>query len=614
MVGPLADAWFVDWYSGLPPYRVTVLDGIKKEFSKTAINYQSGLSKIKLTCGDKYVGMDENGRLKLVDADRAETFTFTDWGCGSTTLVAESNGLFVTLEEGTYLIKADKKEAFGWFVRESWNFKAIEDKEQSYYLDSWNGRPVRVDENGYLVVIKNDDTVRPGEGDDAKLGRTSHAVYDGKPCVFGMEVVEDGIAKAAEAAKSAKKAVVVIGCNSIINSKEEIDRSTIALPPAQQKLVDAVLAANPDTIVVMVTNYPYAINEINESAPAILNLASGSQEQGSGIAAVLSGRVNPAGRLPMTWYKSDDDLPDINDYDIIKGKRTYQYFDGKVLYPFGYGLSYTEFAYDNLQAEVLEDAVKVRLTVTNTGKAAGDEVVQLYVHKESSRVKQPISQLKAFDRIKNLQPGESREVEFVVKKDTLRYFDVISRSLILEEGEYTFMAGASSQDIRLKETVAIAGEKAGKRDAFVMTQGFSYDDYENIFIHKAFKYHNPDCATCVIPGVADDNPDAVDNSLDKKIRGVLSYRDMEFTKLPKQVELKVCGVEAGEITFSLKPAGEAAAYVNLSVCNVSVAKSEDLEFEVITAEVPESFVREAGVYELVIKISGKVKLAEFRFI
>ena len=614
VVGPLADAWFVDWYSGLPPYRVTVLDGVKKAFPKTDIHYQSGLSKVKLTCGDKYIGMDENARLMLVDADKAETFTFTDWGCGSTTLLAESNGLYVTLEEGTYLIKADKKEAFGWFVRESWNFKEIEGKEESYYLDSWNGRPVRVDENGYLVVIKNDDTVRPGEGDDAKLGRTSHAVYDGEPCVFGMEVVEDGIKKAAEAAKTAEKAVVVLGCNSIINSKEEIDRSTIALPPAQQKLVDAVLAANPDTIVVMVTNYPYSINEINESVPAILSLASGSQEQGSGIAAVLSGKVNPAGRLPMTWYCSDDDLPDINDYDIIKGKRTYQYFDGKVLYPFGYGLSYTEFAYEGLQTEVLEDAVKVKFTVTNIGKIAGDEVVQLYVHKENSRVKQPISQLKAFDRIKNLQPGESREVEFVIKKDTLRYFDVISRSLILEESDYTFMVGASSKDIRLQETVEIAGEKAGKRDAFAMTQGFSYDDYENCFIHKAFKYHNPDCSTCVIPGVADDNPDAVDNSLEKKISGVLSYRDMEFTKLPEKVEMKVCGVEAGEILLSLKPAGEAVALVNLAACTVPVAKSEDLEFEVITADIPESFVREAGVYELVIEINGKVKLAEFRFI
>lgn len=614
VVGPLADAWYVDWYSGIPPYRVTVLDGVKKAFPKTEVAYHSGLSKIKLTCGNKYVGMDESGRLMLVDGDKAETFTFTDWGCGSTTLVAESNGLYVTLEEGTYLIKADKKEAFGWFVRESWNFKEIEGKEQSYYLDSWNGRPVRVDENGYLVVIKNDDTVRPGEGDDAKLGRTSHAVYDGEPCVFGMETVEDGIARAVEAAKNAGKAVVVLGSNPVINSKEEIDRSTTSLPPAQQKLADAVLAANPDTIVVLVTNYPYSINEINESVPAILSLASGSQEQGSGIAAVLSGAVNPAARLPMTWYCSDDDLPDINDYDIIKGKRTYQYFDGKVLYPFGYGLSYTEFAYDDLQTEVLENAVKVKLTVTNTGKAAGNEVVQLYVHKESSHVKQPIAQLKAFDRVKNLQPGESREVEFTVQKDTLRYFDVISRSLILEEGDYTFMAGASSQDIRIQATVAIAGTKAGKRDAFAMTQAFSYDDYENCFIHKAFKYHNPNCATCVIPGKANDNPDVVDNSLEKKVSGVLSYRDMEFTQLPKQVELKVCGVEEGEITLSLKPQEDGAALVNLAACTAFVSKSEDLEFEVITAKVPESFVREAGVYELVIEVNGKVKLAEFRFL
>lgn len=614
VVGPLADAWYPDWYGGMPPYKVTALDGIKKEFPQTNIAYHSGLSKIRLHCGDKFVGLSADGRLKLTEKEQAEVFLFTDWGCGSATLVAESNGKYVTLEEGSYLIKADKEQAFGWFIRESWNFKELSDKEHSFYLDSWNGRAVRTDDEGYLVVIKEDDSVRPGEGDDAKLGRISHAVSDGKPCIFGMEIVEDGIAKAVEAAMGAEKAVVVLGCNPVINSKEEIDRTTLALPPTQQKLADAVLKANPNTIVVMLTNYPYAINRLQETVPAILCSASGSQEQGSGIAAVLSGRVNPAGRLPMTWYRSDNDLPDINDYDIIKGKRTYRYFEDEVLYPFGYGLSYTEFKYEDLKTEAAEDAIKVTFYLTNLGKVAGDEVVQVYVHKENSRVKQPVMELKAFDRIKDLQPGERRKAEFIIKRDDLRYFDVISGNMIREEGDHTFMVGACAKDIRLQETVFLSGTKAGSRDAFSLTQAFRYDDYENCFIHRAFRYHNPDCATCMIPGKANDEPDIVDNSLNKKINGVLSYRDMEFKKLPEQICMKVCGVEEGEVRLSLRSAKEGAALTDLMPCVVSVSKSDDLEFEMIIADIPESFIRTEGVYELTIEISGKIKLAEFCFL
>ena len=104
--------------------------------------------------------------------------------------------------------------------------------------------------------------------------------------------------------------------------------------------------------------------------------ASGSQELGNSIAAVLSGWVKQEARLPITWFRKDEELADINDYDIIKGKRTYQYFDRKVLYPFGYGLSYTSFAYDEMTVEDKPDEIQVKLSVTNTGHCEGDAVIQ----------------------------------------------------------------------------------------------------------------------------------------------------------------------------------------------------------------------------------------------
>lgn len=174
---------------------------------------------------------------------------------------------------------------------------------------------------------------------------------EGEPAVFTIEVEADGIKEAVHAAENAQRAVLVLGCNPVINSKEEIDRSTLALPPFQQNLADAVRKANPETIVVLLSNYPYSINRLQEEMPGIIWSASGSQELGTGVASILSGKVSPAGRLNMTWYISDEDLPDMNDYDIIKGKRTYQYFDREVLYPFGYGLSYSEFTYGKLNLE-----------------------------------------------------------------------------------------------------------------------------------------------------------------------------------------------------------------------------------------------------------------------
>lgn len=608
VVGPLSNVWYKDWYGGVPPYRVTILDGIKKTYPDAEIYTHSGLSKICLKCNGSYIGLGKENRLQLTDKEHAEIFTFTDWGFGSITLIAESNGMYVTLEEGSYLIKADKKEAFGWFVRESWNFRAIgenciEDLKGSYHLNSWNERKVTVDQDGYLVVIK-DERVMPGEGDDLRLGRKSYAVYEGEPAVFELEMVENGIEKAAATVKKSDKAVLVIGCNPVINSKEEIDRATLALPPFQQKLADAVLEANPDTLIILISNYPYLINELKKKAPAILLSASGSQEMGNGISDVMSGKCSPAGRLPMTWYLKDEDLPDINEYDIIQGERTYQYFQKEVLYPFGYGLSYTEFSYGELEWKLTEDAVEISLPITNVGKETADEVVQLYVHKKESRVKRANRQLKGFRRVKELIPGETRIVSFRINLKDLRYFDVISRRMLLEDGEYTFMAGASCADIRQSVTIFISGEKAPDRDPFKVTQAFSYDHSEGCFIHRGTKGHTMTGSTCIIPGKPGDDPNSVDKKATDKSSCVLFYGDFVFDSLPTGVRFRVCGIENGEISLTCQG----------TVCRIPIERNKELEFEEIQALLPEEFLRKEGSYELQIQVNGKIKLAEFCFL
>lgn len=615
VLGPLSDVWYLDWYSGIPPYHVTVSEGIRNAMPNADIYSHNGLSQIRLKCNGKYIGLDKDKRLMLTDLENAEIFTYTDWGCGSTTLRAESNGMLVTLEEGSYLIKADKKNAFSWFIRESWNFKGTdgncsEDMKGFYHLDSWNGRKVTVDGTGHLAVIKTDEVV-PGEGDDEKSGRQSYALSQGDPAIFDIEVVSDGIAKAAEAAKKAEKAVVVLGCNPVINSKEEIDRTTLALPLFQQKLADAVFAANPNTVVILICNYPYAINELNEKIPAILYSASGSQEMGNGIADILCGKEIPAGRLPMTWYVKDDDLPDMNDYDIIQGERTYQYFKGDVLYPFGYGLSYTEFTYGPIKAdESEEDYILFRVPIKNVGKMKADEVVQLYVRKENSRVKRPEMQLKGFVRLKELAPDEEREAIFKVYKKDLRYYDVISGSMLLEEGVYLFMTGASCADIRQKLLINLPGDKTPLRNPYEVTYAIRYDSYQNCFVHRGTKGHTQNGSTCMIPGKAGDEPDYTDTKAGDKVSGKLLYRDFLFDKAPKEMQFRICAVEEGAFLFKFCKADDKPLETEYQV---PVNKSSNLEFEKIRVKLPDSLIREPGKYDFQIIIKGKIKLSEFEF-
>jgi len=179
--------------------------------------------------------------------------------------------------------------------------------------------------------------------------------------------------------------------------REGRDRESIDL--SQESLVKEVYAANPKTVVVLVSSFPYAINWTQQNVPAILHSAHAAQEQGTAIAEVLFGAYNPAGRLNQTWPKSLDQLPPVMDYDIRHG-RTYTYFKGEPLYPFGYGLSYTKFQYARLRFH----SGTVGVDVTNTGKLAGDEVVQVYVTRAG------LKQLRGFQRV-SLKPQEKRSVE-----------------------------------------------------------------------------------------------------------------------------------------------------------------------------------------------------------
>ena len=238
----------------------------------------------------------------------------------------------------------------------------------------------------------------------------------------------------------------------ISEGKEAVDRQSLQLD--QEDLLLQVAQTNPNTIGVLISSFPYAINRANQTVPALLHLTQCSQELGHAVSDVIFGHYNPAGRLTQTWVKNITDLPHMMDYDITHG-RTYMYFKEKPLYPFGYGLSYTRFNYSGttLNDRVIErgDTLRVCFNLKNSGDMDGDEVVQLYVSARKHTDKDPIKQLKAFQRI-SLRKGEMKKVELTVPYTELQVWDEKQNRFILPDKEMTLEIGASSSDIRLRTT------------------------------------------------------------------------------------------------------------------------------------------------------------------
>jgi beta-glucosidase len=229
------------------------------------------------------------------------------------------------------------------------------------------------------------------------------------------------------------------------------DRTSILLPAVQTELMKALKTTGKPVVFVMMAGSAIAIQWENENISAIVNAWYGGQAAGTAIADVLFGDYNPAGRLPVTFYKSDSDLPGFSDYSM--NNRTYRYFTGEALYPFGYGLSYTNFKYDmlNVPASVVKGkSVSVSVRVTNTGKMNGEEVVQLYVANNNKSIHAPLKALKGFQRI-TLKTGESKVIKFNLNPEQLSLVDETGK-MYQPKGKITISVGGGQPDIKNKTT------------------------------------------------------------------------------------------------------------------------------------------------------------------
>jgi beta-glucosidase len=298
-------------------------------------------------------------------------------------------------------------------------------------------------------------TVTPLEGIKNKVG----------PGVVVRYAASNEGGEAVRAARASDVAIVVVGnhptcaagwaqCPTASDGKEAVDRRSINLE--QEELIKKVFEANPKTVVVLRASFPYAINWTQAHVPAIVHLTNNSQEEGNALADVLFGDYNPAGRLVQTWPRSIEQLPPMMDYDIRHG-RTYMYFRGSPLYPFGHGLSYTTFQYSNMRALgylPVGGSNVVSVDVKNTGTRAGEEVVQMYVKHLDSSIERPRKELKGFARVA-LQPGEMKTVSLPLTGDMLSYWYAELHRFVVEGDMVEVSVGSSSADIKLKQYVRV---------------------------------------------------------------------------------------------------------------------------------------------------------------
>jgi beta-glucosidase len=433
VIGQLGGETLPDWYSGHPMHKTTPLDGIKTAFPQAQVTFHDGCDTIAFQAGGAWLRVCEDGSTALDgDENTRATFRASDWGFGGHGFRCVQNGKYLTTSYDGAL-RCDAQNFWGWFVREL------------FFVEGGKIKP---------------EKAHTGQAPVGRAMNVNAGIYD-KPYADGavekvneilsqltVITIQDGISAASKAAKNADAAIVCLGNHGLVGARECVDRDDLHLPARWQALFQACQAANEQTILSLIAGYPFIL----PPARAILHTSHGEQELGTAIGEALSGALNPAGRLSQTWYDASKALPHINDYDIAKNKMTYLYHDGTVQYPFGHGLSYTQFAYENMHIEKQPDSIFVSFTLTNTGEHDGDEVPQLYFTGSAENC--PRLQLCAFERI-HLPRGASKKIAFHIPLKELHRYDTTTKAFKLHPGTYRFFAGASSRALHLQASLTL---------------------------------------------------------------------------------------------------------------------------------------------------------------
>jgi len=353
----------------------------------------------------------------------------------------------------TGYLKPDKSDKYTFDVSSDDGVRLyIDDK---LIINDWNDH----------AVLTNSYTMELNAGQLYKIKLEYYEKGGGAIIKFGWRKPnEQLISDAITAAKNSDIAIVFAGTNANYES-EGFDRKDLVLPNEQDDLIKRVAEANPNTIVVLTTGSPVLMDDWLNNVDGLIEAWFAGEQAGSAIVEVLLGETNPSGKLPMTFPKRWEDCSAFDSYKKLDGTTIYE--DGiyvgyrhfeknniKPLFPFGFGLSYTTFKYNDLKLSSKDvnqnDKLLVKFSVKNTGNVNGSEVVQLYIKDIKSSIDRPVKELKGFKKV-NLNPGEEKVVELTIDKNALSFFDPKTKEWTAENGEFEILIGSSSQDIRLKE-------------------------------------------------------------------------------------------------------------------------------------------------------------------
>ncbi len=457
VIGPNAEECQLGIYSGWPNIRISPLEGITNKASSYGIkvNYVEGCGVggglLRPIETEYFAKIDDSGKRGMI----GQYFDNMDLS-GKPVLTRFDSIINFRWGEKSPSVEVPKDQ---FSVR--WTGKIIPPETRVFSLGT------RTDDGARLYVDNQlffedwtDHGEKPNKANiELKAGKEYKIVFEyydnglGATARLVWDLGQQDFDKAKEIAKESDLVILVLGTHPLI-SQEENDRMDITLPQVQRDLVRAIAQVNSNIVIVLINGGPLTLSGTEKDAAAILEAWYTGQATGTAIADVLFGDVNPGGKLPETFYASTDQLPPFDNYDIINYGRTYMYFEKPVLYPFGYGLSYTTFKYSNLRLSAdkisKDGSIKIGCTVQNTGNYKGDEVVQVYIRDIKASVKVPIRQLKRFQRI-TLNPNEYKTVSFNLPASELSFYDIKSNDFIVEPGEFEVQIGSSSEDIRLRK-------------------------------------------------------------------------------------------------------------------------------------------------------------------
>jgi beta-glucosidase len=458
VVGPLANQTKVllGNYAGKPTHSVSMIDGIKSQFPNATISYISGIQFLRNDGNpipDSALSADGKPGLK---AEYSEPQGAFDALPGSVIATRMETNINLSRSSLPSLLVGKKTIAAQWAG-------SITSAETGDYLVGVRGigfATLTIDGQQVARLVAYDDLeaatgrVHLVGGQKAQLALRYSSMPNAPRVQLIWAKVDDVVsAEAIGAAKNADVVIAVVGITSRLEGEEMPvtvpgfsggDRTSMDLPEPEEALIEAVAEAGKPMVVVLLNGSALSVNWMNKHANAILESWYPGEEGGTAVAETLSGKNNPAGRLPVTFYTGVDQLPNFEDYGMAN--RTYRYFEGKPLYPFGYGSSYTTFAYSGLripQTTRAGDPIRADVTVTNTGKVGGDEVVQLYLKFPAVKGAPRIA-LRGFQRI-HLEPGIGQQVQFELKDRDLGLVTEDGMPIIAA-GEYTLSIGGGQPE------------------------------------------------------------------------------------------------------------------------------------------------------------------------